>query len=355
MWLSGSASSPIPKVYLELMRTTVIEIPRSEFYAPYNYLLRWYLPLDEVEFRRKNGHQFIIGLDTSDGVGRDDIAWTIRDHVNGEIICVATFNEINLITLADFFVHFMLEYTNSTMIIERRSSAATIIDYMILKFLQHGVNPYTRLYNGVFQNKETMAKEYDEIINARPYDQDIFTKYKKHIGFTTSGNGVTSRSELYSSTLMSMLKYTAGLLYDEKLVKQISSLVERNNRIDHPAGGNDDLVISSLLGYWLLTKGLNLSSYGIDTNLIMRSNNVYLEEKYSSANDDYDREEIVRKEEEFNELIETFKNVRDSLLSMQLELRIKKLAQEMNYNSNIITVESLLDEIKRDKKLRRTA
>ena len=350
-WLSGSSASPIPKQYIETMKANVVELARSEFYAPYNYLLKWYIPEEDVKFRVNNGHAFIVGVDTSDGVGRDDIAFTVRDHTTGQVLCTATFNEINLITLADFFVSFLMKYQNSTMIMERRSSAATIIDYIIIKLLSHGINPFTRLYNTIFQNKEVYQKEFEEIIRARPHDQDIFVKHKKHIGFVTSGTGVTSRSELYSTTLMSMLRYTAHSLYDEKLVQQISALVIKNNRIDHPEGGNDDMVVSSLLTHWLLTSGKNLSLYGIDVQNILKSNKVYLDEKYATADKDYDEEEAREQERLFNDLLEDYKNERNPIVARQLELRIRKIANEMTSSSSVISVEELLSNINRDKRI----
>lgn len=352
-WLSGSNSSPIPKHLLEMIRECVIPPNHSEFYHPYNYLLRWYISKEEVEYRTQLGHHFIIGVDTSDGAGRDDISFVVRDHTNGEIVCTAVFNEINLITLADFFVSFLVRYRNSTMIIERKSSAPAMIDYIIQKLLQKDINPFTRLYNTIFQNKEEHKKEYEEIIKARCHNEEVFIRNKRHIGFITSGNGVTSRSELYSGTLMGMLKYTGSTIYDEQLVTQISCLVIRNNRIDHPTGGSDDMVIGSLLGYWMMTHGKNLSLYGIDTSMLMKSNKVYLAERYKSDQNGFDEEELMEREALFNETIEAYRQENNDIVARQLEVRIRKLASEMDNSSGAISVEEMLEEMRREKRIRR--
>lgn len=352
-WLSGTSSSPIPKEYLNTLRDNVIEPIESEFYSPYNYLLKWYIPKEEVEYRINNNINFIVGVDTSDAVGRDDIAFVVRDHSTGEIICTATFNEINLITLADFFVSFLIHYPNSIMIIERRSSAASIIDYMIQKLLIHEINPFTRLYNTIFQHTEKYKKEFEEITKAKYYNEDIFINYKKHIGFVTSGSGITSRSELYSSTLINMLKYTSHCTYDEKLTTQISSLVVKNNRIDHPEGGNDDMVIASLLSYWLLINGRNLELYNINTSNILKNNKIYLTEKYSFNTDDYEENELLEIETNFNDLLEEYKHEYNPIIAKQLEAKIKMLASELNTFSKAISVEEMLSNIDRDKKLKK--
>lgn len=350
-WLSGSSRSPIPKALLELIREYLVDNPYSSFYAPHNYLLRWYLTQEEVNARVKNGSNFFIGVDTSDGVGADDISFVVRDHIYGDVICTANFNEANLITIADFFVSFLLRYENSVMIIERRSSAATIIDYIIGKLLALGINPFKRLYNAIFQEKERYAREYAEIVSARTSDESVFIKYKKHIGFTTSSGGVTARSELYSTTLIQMLKFTGHALYDRKLIEQISALVERNGRIDHPQGGHDDMVIAGLLSFWLMTTGRNLAMYGVNTSTLLKGNKVYLEEKYKTEEEEYERSELMQMEEEFNRLLDTFKKERDPIIARQLETRIHKLASAFKHSGNAVSVQEMLDNISRDKRL----
>lgn len=351
-WLSGSNLSPIPKVYLDLIKENIIEQPRVEFYAPYNYLLRWYVTEADMEVRIANGNSFTIGIDTSDAVGRDDIAFIMRDHTSGQVLCTAVFNDLNLITLADFFVSFLMKYEKAVMIIERRSSAATIIDYIIQKLLLNEINPFSRLYNTIYQDKEKYEKEFEEITKAKYYNDEIFIKYKKHIGFVTSGSGVTSRSELYSSTLISMLKYTGNCIYDQKLIGQISALIIKNNRIDHPEGGNDDMVIAGLLSYWILTHGKNLNLYGIDTSSLLKHNKVYLAEKYAVVEDDYSEQEVMELEHEFNELIESYKKESNDIIARQIEIRIKKLAADLRVLNHVISVEDLLENISRERKLK---
>ena len=352
-WLSGSNASPIPKHLLELIRENVREPLWTTFYAPYNFLLRFYVSKEEMDRRYLAGSSFIIGVDTSDGAGRDDISFVVRDHTNGEVLCVAVFNEINLITLADFFVSFMLEWDNSILVIERKNSAPTIIDYMVQKLLQHNINPFTRIYNTIVQNKEVMEEEFKEVMKARNHNLEVFTKYKKHLGFITSGSGITSRSELYSGTMMSMLKYTGNMLRDEQLVTQISSLVIRNNRIDHPSGGSDDLVIGALLSYWLLIVGKNLSCYGIDVGGIMKSNKVYLTEKYEKLGKEVDEEELLAQEQAFNELLENFKFERNELIARQMEVKIRMIASELSGKGMALSVEEMLEDIRRGKRVNR--
>ena len=350
-WSTGSSKSPLNKEDLELLRSGIIEKPHTELYAPYNYILRWYKSKEDISQLIQSGSHFIIGVDTSDAVGRDDVALIIRDHVTGEVICASNFNDVNLITMADFFVSLLIAYPNSTMIIERRSSAAAIIDYMIQKLLAHSINPFTRLYNTIVQDKEENPEAYKEIINARPYQDEVFVKYKKHIGFVTSASGVTSRSLLYSSTLMSMMKYTAYFTHDSKTADQISSLVIKNGRVDHPEGGHDDLVIASLLSYWLMISGKNLASYGIPVNKLFRGNTVYLREKYETADSEADIRAIETLENTLNNLMEELKKEKNPYIANQLEIKLIKIARDLKFYNRSISVEEMIESIKREKRI----
>lgn len=350
-WTSGTQASPIPLEYRDAIRDAVIDNYRTEIYKPYNYILRWYISEEEIAIRQNSNITFVIGVDTSDAIGRDDIAFTVRDHSTGEVICAATFNELNLITLADFFVNFLLKYENAIMIIERRSSAVAIIDYMLQKLPLHGINPMKRLYNTIVQNSAEKKKEFEELLQARYYNNDYFIQNKKHIGFSTSGSGVTSRAELYSATLISMCKYTGNYLYDKKIVDQVLGLVVRNGRVDHADGGNDDLVISSLLSYWLLINGRNLGYYGIDTSLLLNKNKNYLLEKYSDSN--LDEEEVNDKEDMLANILANYKEETDQFVLKQMEYKLHCLSNELNRRYNrAISVEQMLDEINKEKRTR---
>ena len=67
---------------------------------------------------------------------------------------------------------------------------------------------------------------------------------KKHFGFATSGTGITSRSELYSSTLQHLAKTVGPVIKDKLTIDQMLSLVIRNGRVDHPPGEHDGAVVA---------------------------------------------------------------------------------------------------------------
>lgn len=352
VWTRGTSTSPIPKEYISSYNNSINDDPYTEIYSPHNYIIRWYIDENERENRIRQKHSFIIGVDTSDGIGRDDIAFVIRDHVNGEIIAVATFNETNLITIADFFSDFLIRYKNAIMVIERRSSAITIIDYIIQRLQANNINPYRRLYNTVVQYKDDYEKDYHELNKNFLPSESAITRNRKHIGFTTSGTGATSRSTLYSTTLINMSKYTSCYTYDRELVRQITTLTVKNNRVDHPDGGHDDLVVASLLSYWFLTNGKNLNFYNINTDTLLKENEPYLREKYSQSN--LDQYEIAEIENKIKDILEQYREEKDEIILEKLRFKLNVLAKDLNVNYNkTIATEQLLEEINQQKREQR--
>ena len=352
-WQTGTSQSPIDANTLEVIHESEVHDPRVEIYDPYAFILNWYVSGDILHEKIQQDHHFIIGVDTSDGIGRDDISFYIRDIVTGELICGALFNELNLITLSEFFADFLVRYPNSTMVIERRSSAPTIIDNIILKLSQAGINPYKRIFNTIVQNKEKYEKEYRELMNARPHDIDLFNKYKSHLGFKTSGDGETSRKQLYGTVMLTMLKYTAHTTRDGALVRQLLGIVVKNNRIDHVDGGKDDAVIANLLIWWLMLNGKNLSSYGIISTTILKENDVYLDEKFEVDGDAYAREESIQIEREIAALVQEIKVEEDMVIVSQLERKIRYLYSNVSSNSNHISADEIIENAKKERLMKR--
>jgi hypothetical protein len=207
----------------------------------------------------------IIGVDTSDASGGDDMSIVFTDVKSGATVAIGSFNETSLINFAQYLLSLIVKYTNSTMIIERRSSAITIIDYLLEMLPQYNIDPFKRLFNWVVNDPLEHKERYEEYqLPTTRRSLDLYVRTKKAFGFATSGTGETSRTALYSTTLQNASKRCSNVIHDKQLTDQITGLVTKNNRIDHAAGKHDDLVIGWLLTHWFLSMAKNLHEYGID-------------------------------------------------------------------------------------------
>jgi hypothetical protein len=351
IWTSGSQASPFPVEVAEIIRKSEVPDPAYDIAKPYNYVTRWYIPLESIEHRMASSN-FILGVDTSDAVGFDDIAMVLRDIRTGEVVAAANVNETNLIVYAKWLASWLIKYPNVTLIIERRSSGIAIIDLLLLILVENGINPFKRIYNKVVQEKDEKSERFIEVDKRFNYNAtELINKYKATFGFATSGSGITSRSELYSTTLTNATKTTATLVKDKKIIDQLLGLVIRNGRVDHEEGGHDDLVIGFLLSFWLMTQGKNLYYYNIQTRDILVNN---LVTKAVAHNEDH-YENIRQKQiqEEITDLVEVIQSEKNDYLIFKYENRLKKLADELNSEEAIHSIDKLIESLRETKKINR--
>jgi len=259
-WTSGTQSSPLSPTLNGIIHDSEME-PLHREISKDSYMFNWYIPESEIMERMANGH-YILGMDTSDAIGRDGIGMVLIDVRDLSVVGAGSINETNLLLFARYIASFLIKYLNVTLVIERKSSAQTFIDCLLIELPAAGIDPFKRVYNKVVDEAQVRKSEYAEIcqdISSRHYD--FYTPFKKSFGFVTTGN---SRDTLFSNVLQNSAKNAGHLVKDKAISNEIRGLVVKNGRVDHRNSGNDDMAFSWLLAQWLLTNGNNLHHYGID-------------------------------------------------------------------------------------------
>lgn len=326
MWSVGTMSSPLPLHILEKIRKSEELELYTKIDSPYGYITKWFIPEELIERRMQISH-YVLGMDTSDASGGDDISFFILDIRNAETIAVGTFNETNLITFAQWLCTWFVTYENITCIIERRSSGVAILDYLLLMLPTMGIDPFKRLFNTCVNNHIENPDRWKEInlpLGRRRHDS--YVVHKKTFGFTTSGSGMTSRTELYSTTLQMAAKTGGHKIKHKTTINQVTGLITLNGRVDHAPGEHDDMVIAWLLCFWLITKGQNLSYYGIDSRQILSE--VEIKEIVNARQaSEYREQQELRSSIE--ELIEQLGNERDEYVIQRLEFKLRGLNRRL--------------------------
>lgn len=265
MWTSGSQSSPLPTHILEEIRNSVRGSDYTDISKIGSYTLRWYIPADQIE-QRMSERSYVVGSDTSNAQGRDDITLYFLDTESLETVACANVNETNLIHFCKWLASLMLRYPKITLNIENRSTGQMIIDYLLIELVAAGENPLKRIFNSIVNDRAEnpgMFEDATRAVQRRSVEQ--LDRFKSTFGFKTSGGvGVNARSTLYSTVLQLAAKRAADRIYDKTLADQITGLIIKNGRVDHPQGEHDDLCIGWLLAHWMVTMAKNLSYYGID-------------------------------------------------------------------------------------------
>ena len=353
IWTAGSQLSPLSVELSEKIKNSKVDDYYTDICAPYNYIIRWFIPEAQINHRMASS-QFTMGMDTSDAIGNDDIAMNLRDIKTGEIIAAGNFNETNLLVFCQWLVTIFVRFPNFVLIVERRSTGSAIIDTLIVMLLAKGIDPFKRIYNKIVQEAEEFPDRYRDIqreLFAR--DPDVYIRYKKMFGFATSGSGLTSRSELYSTTLVNAAKQTGHLVRDPKTVQQILSLEVRNGRVDHAQGKHDDNVIAWLLSHWLITQGKNLEFYGINSrDILLNATKHELTtpiEKYNDLEQKYYRAQIET-------LVEDIRKERDEYVIQKLEMKLRNLAAKLVIEENEhFSVDSLIKDLHDQRRINRSS
>jgi len=351
IWPEGAGSSLIPKEKMKLIIASRVTDPNNML-STYGYIIKWYIPMDTIK-----DHLIVAGLDTSEAIGKDGIGLVLRNISTGAVVGSGDFNETNTVTFAKWLAEFLIEHPNVTMVIERKNTGVSIIDAMIEMLLHHNVDPFKRLFNWVVNDSRVKQAFYNEVVNTPPSrrDPEVYIKYRKYFGYTTTGSGRSSRDMLYGEIFSTSIAYTSDTVKDPKLINQLSGLVIRNNRIDHSVGNNDDLVIAWLLCYWMLAKAENLDFYGIPAHKVLTTVAVSVVEEQGGTAAIEIREYQLELKAEIDELVDKIKSERSPVRSRILTSRLKYLYKDID--TNIIqsfNIDSLIESIELEKSKNRS-
>lgn len=258
-WLHGSDNSLFDKQMID--RITLSERDPVTTTWIESLFIRWYVNPDEI-FKNADlkNKPYIIGVDTSDCVGRDFTSIVVIDPYTLQPIATVRCNSTNFMFVAKCVVKLLVDLPRAIIIPERNKNGAVLVDYIILEIRARGMNPLKKIFNKYFQEYDPDFK-----LDNLNYDSGLV---RKNFGFNTTASA-TSRDFLYSRVLMTVLKLVADRLMDHDLIKELCGLTTKNNRVDHSGSGHDDLVIAFLLACYFLLFGGNHRFYGINLDEVL--------------------------------------------------------------------------------------
>lgn len=335
-WTSGSLRSPLSTELNERILNS-IKTPMHLEFSTDNYCLNWFIPEHEIAQRMAEG-RFVAGLDTSEAVGRDTIALVIIDVEDLSVVATGTYNETNLIRFSHYMGSVLIKYPNITLVPERKSTGAMIVDYLILQLSAAGQDPFKRIFNSIVEEAQIKRDDYQEL--SRPLSvrtENFYDTRKSSFGFKTNAD---SRTLLYTTILQNAAKNGGAVVHSDRLSAEIRGLIVKNDRIDHSASGHDDHVIAWLLAHWLLSHGRNLSHYGIDPSRVM-SEIAHYSDREETPQEIYQRETQNRLLNEAGALLEQLSNERDPWVLAKLEGRLRALSGRLVDDGDTSYVQSI--------------
>ncbi len=337
VWTMGTQSSPLTVELNKTIKDSELDPLWSEI-TDESYIIRWYHTEAEIK-EMVHTTQFILGLDTSDAIGRDACALVFINVEDLSVVGAATINETNLIRFSHFLSNILVRYTNTTLIPERKSSAQSIIDSLLITLPEKGIDPFKRIFNHVVDNHHTREREFAEITQSTSRRNNAFyDRYKKVFGFNTTGE---SRALLYSTVLQNSAKNSGHVLRDRPLSNEIRGLIVKNGRIDHSSGSNDDMVIAWLMTQWMLVHGKNLTYYGIDgSRALSKVSNVG---KELTLEDLYDKKLQEDIQHEMEDIYEELTTCNEEYMIAKYESRLHALGKRVKLSAdNTLSIDSMI-------------
>lgn len=344
-WTSGTATSPFTPAMSDKIRASEKPVEYLQI-TDEGYILRWYVEEHKLDSYMAS-NKFVMGLDTSDATGGDDIGIYVVNTRNAKVVMTAKVNETNIIGFAQWLGDYLCKYKNVILNPERRSTGGTIIDYLLRILPSKGEDPFKRIFNMVVHDSDLDSARYEDVRLGSRRNPDALVRYRKLFGYATSGSGTTARGRLYNDTLFTMIKKLDGQFGDLDVINQLLGLVYKNGRIDHEDGGHDDLVVAMLLSYWFIIYGKNFSHYELSPDDIMTELGAHSElsdiERMQQA-----EQKVLR--ERLQYLADKFANERNPIMQTRIEMEMRNLEKKLIMDTGEInTVDQLLRKVKDDK------
>jgi len=355
MWVEDGENRLFDDVTREAINNCKREVVWSKEYVSSGLFMDFFVTQPElIEMGKKEYNDFfLIGVDTSSAINKDACTIIIRSMKTGQVKGVGRYPLAFLDDVTAIIVDLLDVLKNSLLVIER-NYAHHMIDNLLIMLPSKGMDPFTRIYNQVYQDTVSHEKEFKETQNTKfAYrTKDFYLKYKQYFGFNTTA---TSRQVLYGLIQEAVGITGYGLNYD-KLADELINLRTKGERIDHDSKRHDDLVISWLLTYWFIKLGMNKSLYGImagialtDTKNILNQANGRQEAELEPQVAQFLDKVRQRTSALTDELFKT----NDALLAIRLEAEIRKMSRMLPpAAAKFMTVDTLIDDARRERNKR---
>lgn len=351
-WTSGTATNPIDSRILKRMMDSKRPAVDTEI-SDAGFMLHWYIDPSNAE-QYMESTTCIMGSDPSEGAGRDD--WTIY-IIDAEKMCTiaeGTFNHLNIISVSQFIASILVRFRKLVFIPERKSQGPAMLDQITLILLANRINPFKRIFNWFVQELVPNSQSYRSFVNmpdTSPSVPLLVHAQRATFGFATSGSGKQSRSSLYGN-LIRASECAPDTMYSHKLIEQIGCLVSKDNVIDHPPGGHDDMVIAWLLVHWFIYNAKNLSIYGIDSSRLMTMIE-RIDAVVMTAKEEREYYHQMRVREEIDQISTKMSEETDEFILTSYENRLRVLnSMLVLQEGEHFSLDSLLSDLKKKRRMR---
>lgn len=355
MWVEDGENRLFDDITREAINNCKREKVWSKEYRESGLFMDFFHTQEElIQMGRKDHNDFfLIGTDTSAAINKDACTIIMRSMKTGKVIGVGRYALTFLDDVTAILVDLLSSFQNSVLVIER-NYAHHMIDNLLVMLPARGMDPFTRIFNQIYQDTVTYEKEYKEVqaVKFAYRQKNFYLKFKQYFGFNTTSR---SRETLYGLIQEAVGMTAYGLNYD-MLADELINLRTKGDRIDHDTKKHDDLVISWLLTYWFIKLGANKSLYGIQSGIALTDTRNLLavaNAKKEAPLEPHVVQFLDKIRGRVTSLTEELLQSNDNILAIRLEAEIRRLSKMLPAEqSRLMTVDTLIEEAKMERNRR---
>lgn len=355
MWVEDGENRLFDDITREAINNMKREVVWSKEYKDSNLYMDFFVTQQELMEMSKKEHNdfFLIGCDTSSAINKDACTIIIRSIRTGKVIGVGRYALTYLDNVTNILVD-MLDVIKNSMLIIERNYAHHMIDSLLITLPAKGMDPFTRIFNQIYQDTTKHEKEFEEVKRTTfsNRSKNFYLKYKQYFGFNTTA---TSRQVLYGLVMEAVGNTGYGLAYP-KLADELINLRTKSDRIDHDSKAHDDLVIAWLLSYWFIKLGLNKSLYGIPPGISLTNIRNLLNEGKGEQADEMEPQKLIfinKIKARVTALTEELLTTNDNLLALRLEAEVRKLVKLLPVeHTKLMTMDTVIEDARLERNKR---
>ena len=237
-WLLSSDTSPFMEEQLEAIQNNLVE-PIGRLFIQDLYKFEFYDNLDP-------SIPYLLGVDVSGGLSRDDSAIVAVHPVSLKPVTVFKSNNVDTVELTQIIYELMTLYMpRSVAVIERNSYGKSVCDNLLR------TDVASRLY---YEYKETQAER--KVSNGLVVKKKTKTKI---YGVNTDKN---SRDKMINEILRNIVNNEPEVVVSKYIYENIKNLErKKTGKIEHREGEKDDVLFAYLVVRYMVAFGSNSSRF----------------------------------------------------------------------------------------------
>lgn len=352
MWTEEGMNKLFDDFTREKLAETKIEHCRNEEIGDTGLFVDWFIPEEIVEAYKHDESEYLLyGMDTSDANDRDACTLVIRRMKSGEVVGTGRYALAFLDDVTDVVKELLIRIPNSMLVIER-NRAAMMIERLLITLPAYGIDPFTRIFNDIFQDPVKYKNEYRDVMemNFKHRTKEFYLRFKGKFGFHT---GPETRRQMYGF-IHEAISLTGAVIRYKLLIDELIGLeVDKDGRIDHKSSGHDDLVIAWLLTYWFIKLGYNKTLYGIPQGATMIEITSLRDQGQTPQYNKAQLDLFTKIRERINLLTKELLSSDNNTLAVRIEMEIRKLSELIPKElRKTITIDEIIENAKQERSKR---